>query len=326
MIFFANTYNSKAIIKKSRCLRIWYLCIMAVFFFSSCFTGIESTKKINLSRDDKKLTAPTPEEQFMSQLKTYPLKEWQQGKRFIVSDNRALLVIVPREGLISVPPDSIKGEILEFDGVESKINAAGDITLSIRFTDGIYVFSYDTGKNFDSAMEDVKSSQIPMLIDVDMVDDARNLLKGKKFCSMTNLWYDAEGNRINGKKYVEVTVADVAPGDMVFPLKLTITTDDGASAYLYMNAGNGDTESRSFHNLFSLSDIKKHYPSIEPETWNYISRGEVKVGMTKEECKLALGNPRDLLSGHDYSQTVDIWTFDNGKVLRFEDGRLVNQR
>lgn len=300
--------------------------LLVCLFLTSCFTGIESTKKIHLSRDDKKTLTPTREERFMDQIQAQPLKFWDEGKLFIISDDKALLVIVPKEGLLPYAPDSVKGKIIEYSGIESKINAAGDLTVALLFTDGTYVYAYDTGKEFDNAMEDVMSDQIPMLIDEDMVLQAKKLLMGQKLWSRTNLWYDSLGNRIDGKKYIEVSVEDVLPGNFIFPLMLKIKTLDNQTAYLFMNLGNRDNASRSFHNLFSLTDIRKHYPNIDPEIWDYISQGKVKEGMTKEEVKLAIGNPNDLNSGHDYSQTLDIWSYDNGRVLWFEDGRLVKIR
>lgn len=308
--------------------KIFFLVLVCLssLFLPSCFTGIESTKKISLSREDKKLTNPTPEELFMAQLKAEPLKEWANGKRFIASDDKALLAIVPQSGIIPIPPDSIKGKILEFAGVEPKMNASGNLNVALLFSDGIYTYSYDTGKEFDYAMENLFSDQIPMLIDEDMVTQARRLLVGNKFFTRSSLWYDDKGNRIDGQKFVEVTVTDVQPGNLVFPLNLAIRTKDGNSAHMFMNFGNAGNESRGFNNLFSLSDIKKHYPHINAETWDFISNEKVKEGMTKEECRLALGNPSDASSGHDYSQTLDIWSYENGKVLWFEDGRLVKIR
>lgn len=322
MHFFYSTYPSQILRGFLKAL----FTIVISLFLSGCFTGIESTKKINLSREDRKNANPTPEELFMSQLEHYPLISWQQGKKFIVTDNRAMLVIVPQKGLLPVAPDSIKGKTLEYSGVESKINAAGNLTVGILFTDGVYIYSYDTGKEFEEAMQQVTSDKLPLLIDIDMVDGAKTLLTGKSFWTRSPLWYDADGNRIDGEKYVKVTVTDVSPGDMIFPLRLEIKTDEGKTAYVYMNYGSDNNESRSFGNLFSLNDIKKNYPHIEPEIWALISHGKVKVGMTKEECKLALGNPSDLNSGHDYSQTIDIWSYENGRVLWFEDGRLVKIR
>lgn len=300
--------------------------LIGFFSLSSCFTGVESTKKINLSREDKKLSNPTREERFMQQVEASKLADWPTGKRFIVSDNKALLVIVPQEGLLPVAPDSVKGKILEFSGIESKINVAGDLTVAILFTDGIYLYAFDTGKEFQDAMENIKSDQIPMLIDEEMVEQARLLLTGQKLWSKSPLWYDAKGNRIDGKKFVEVTIIDVQPGDLVFPLFVKLKTSSDETAYVYMNFGSADNESRSFGNLFSLSDIRKNYPNIEPETWEYISSGSVKTGMTKEEVKLSLGNPSDINSGHDYSQTLDIWRYENGKILWFEDGILTRIR
>ena len=322
MIFFSFLNRHRVVSGFIKLLPLFFV----LFSLSSCFTGIESTKKINLSREDKKNMMPTKEERFMAQIEGAPLKTWDPGKRFIASDNKALLIIIPQSGLLPYAPDSIKGKVLEFLGVESKINAAGNLTVALLFNDGIYTYSYDTGKEFDIAMEDVKSDQIPMLIDEDMVAHARQLLTGQKFWSRSNLWYDKEGNRIDGKKYVEVTVLDVQPGNMIFPLQLEIKTEDNETAYLFMNFGSADNESRSFSNLFSLTDIRKHYPAIEPETWNFISQGKIKEGMTKDEVRLALGNPSDLASGHDYSQTLDIWSYENGRVLWFEDGRLVKIR
>lgn len=296
------------------------------FTLTSCFTGIESTKKINLSREDKKRANPSPEEIFMEQLQPLPLQSWERGKKFLVSDDKALFIIVPQKGILPTAPDSMKGKFIEFAGIESKVNAAGNLTVSVLFSDGSYIYAYDTGKEFQNAMTDVTSDRIPMLIDVDMVAQAHDLLTGHTLWTRSNLWYDKDGNRIDGKKFVEVKVEDVLTGNMIFPLLLKIRTLENDIAYIYMNFGHADNESRSFHNIFSLSDIKKNYPNIEPETWEYISVGKVKPGMTKDECRLALGNPTDLNSGHDYSQTLDIWIYENGRVLWFEDGRLVKVR
>ena len=321
-----TTFISKILRNNSRQAFTLVALLLLGCVFSSCFTGIEGTKKINLSREDKKLSNPTSEERLMAAVTTTPLKDWQQGRDFLVADDKALFVIVPQQGIVSIAPEKIKGETLHFQGVESKMNVAGKIVLSILFSDGVYLYAYDTGKEFDDAMETVMSDQVPMLIDLDMVVQARKLLTGKKVYTRSPLWYDREGNRINGRKFVEVTITDVMPGDMVFPLWVKFTSAETPEAYMYMNLGNADNESRAFHNLFSLTDVRRHYPNIDDETWEYISPGKVKEGMTKDEVRLSMGNPTDLRSGHDYSQTLDIWGYENGTVLWFEDGRIVRIR
>lgn len=206
------------------------------------------------------------------------------------------------------------------------MDAAGNLDVAIVFSDGEVPYIYNTGKNFDAAMKLVTSADIPMLIDLIMVNDARQKLAGREVWTRSMLWYDENNEHISGKKYAPVVIEDVLPGSMVFPLKLKISSAKDGEAYMFMNYGNADNESRSFHNLFSISDIRKLYPNIEEETWDYIGAGRIKTGMTKIECKLALGNPSEVNSGHDYSQTLDIWSFNDGSVLWFEDGKLTKFR
>lgn len=300
--------------------------ICCVIIFQSCFTGIEGTKKINLTREDRKKSEPTQEENFFPGIKGEPISKWEEGRIFFASDNKMPLVFDTKDMIFARDTFSVKGKIFEFIGVESKINPAGNLTLVILFTDGARKMAYDTNRDFDEALQSFTSVDLPMMIDSKMVEEARRQLLGEKLWIKSDLWYDEKGERIPGKKYVEVTITDIKPGDTVFPLFLTFTDSSGETAHAYMNFGNSPTESRSFLNLFSITDIRRHYPSIETETWELISIGKVRPGMTKEECRLALGNPSDVNSGHDYSQTLDIWLYDNGKTLWFEDGRLTRVR
>lgn len=279
-----------------------------------------------MSREDKRISAPTEEEKFFSGIKGIPLIEWPQGKEFIVTDDRALLIFDAYVHPGDTAMISLKGKELKYAGVRSKMNVAGQLNLVIDFLDRDHIFTYDTGKEFDVAMQGVSSSDIPMLIDEEMVEEARKKLTGQHLWTKSSLWYDSDGNRIDGKRYVPVTITDVKTGNMVFPLMIEIKEENGEGAFMFMNFGNSPTESRSFHNLFSLSDIRKQYPAIEQDLWEYISNGKVKLGMTKEECRLALGNPTEVNSGHDYSQTLDLWNYDDGTVLWFEDGHLTRFR
>ena len=181
---------------------------------------------------------------------------------------------------------------------------------------------YNTGKSPDTAATTVMSDQIPMLIDLDMVDRAKEMLVGLHLWTRSPLWYDEDGNRIDGRKFVPVTVIDVRPGNISFPIRLKFEDDKGKEAWAYMNLGNSHADSRSFANLFSLSDIRSRYPGISDEVWDLICRGKVRYGMTKLECKLSLGNPTEVDTGHDWNQTLDLWHYPDGQILYFEDGLL----
>lgn len=46
-----------------------------------------------------------------------------------------------------------------------------------------------------------------------------------------------------------------------------------------------------FHDIFGTGNLKVQYPDINNELWQTISQGEVRKGMTTDECRLSLGNP-----------------------------------
>ncbi len=290
---------------------------------SACSTGIEKTKPITMSKYERKSLQPTPEETFMSQISSAPLKSWQKGKKFLISDNKALLVFDPNSSLNG---DSLKGTIISFTGISAKTTPGGSQEAVINFTDGKREYAYSSGKSLEVASESLTGMDIPMLIDLDLVKDAGELLIGKKVWTRSQLWYKQSGERMTGRKFVPVTITAVSPGSMVFPLRLDITDDRGEKAMLYMNIRSSGVESRTFENMFSLSDPKLKYPAILPEVWEYIQNGRLKIGMTKEECKLSVGNPSDVNSGHDWNSTLDMWKYSNGAYLQFQDGLLVRYR
>lgn len=317
--------NHTRIYHNSCKLLLFLAAVFSATALSSCFTGVEGTKKIKLSRDDRKALQPSEEEQFFVGVKGTPLPLWKKGKMFIASDDKTALIF-DQQGFSAEPLSAkLGGKILTFEGVDRRLGADGKMYVVIGFRDGNNVYVYNTGKTEDEAA-DLSSGQLPMVIDCDMVEETRRLLLGKTFWIKSPLWYDDAGNRINGLKFVPVTIEDIQPASSSFPLKLKFTLDNGKYAWLFMNFGNSGTESRSFPALFSISDIRKKYPSISDEVWEAICRGRVRVGMTKEECKLSLGNPSDVSSGHDYSQTLDLWNYPDGTALWFEDGILTKFR
>lgn len=302
------------------------MAFLSLFLLSSCFTGVESTKKITLSRDDLKALKMSEEEEFFKTIAPIPLAEWKPGKKFIAADNRTALIF-ESEGLPVNPVSmNIGGDTLYFSGIVSRIAPDGNDYALIEFADGHNKLLYNTGKKSGPEAGQVMSDAIPMIIDLDMVASANNLLSGKKLWTKSPLWYDSLGNRIPGKKYVPVTITGVSPGSLVFPVKIAFTDENNAKAWMYMNFGRSGKESRSFANLFYLSDLRRKYPGIDDDVWQLICNGKVKSGMSKMECKLALGNPSEVESGRDYSQTLDLWNYPNGAVLWFEDGILTRFR
>lgn len=289
---------------------------------TSCFTGVESTKKITLSKEDRKSIQPSTEELFFQSVAGTPLSDWEINRPFIAADNKTLLIFEQQGLPLDHEALNLAGKTLYYKGTESRLRPDGNESLVIIFSDNNFDYKYNTEKEITVALKEVSSDQIPMMIDEAMINDTRELLFGRKLWTRSPLWYDEKGERIRGKKFVPVTITSVEPGTLVFPVKLGLKAEDGTEAWMYMNFGNSGTDSRSFSNIFYLSDFRKNYPTVTDEVWQLICDGKIQAGMTKQECKLSLGNPSEVDAGHDYSHTLDLWTYPDGTVLWFEDGLL----
>ncbi|MDE7180723.1 MAG: DUF2845 domain-containing protein [Muribaculaceae bacterium] len=304
---------------------IYTLILPACCVASACSTGIEGTKTITMSRADKKATRLTPEEEFLNALSAAPLAGWNRGKRFYVADNKAAYVL---ESIDKLPVDSLKGHILNYEYSEPYPTAGGTMATAIVFSDGARKYRYASGKN-ESAARKITGLEVPMLIDLDFVAAADSMLSGKTLWTRTQLWYTPDGNPLPGKKFVPVKVKEVTEGNMVFPLRVVFEDADGRTAFQFMGVSAGEGlrgETRTFPSLYYLGDPREKYTAIAPDVWQLIQEGKVRAGMTKAECKLSLGNPNEVDAGHNWSNTIDVWTYSDGTFLYFEDGLLVKYR
>ncbi len=308
-----------------------FMLLMALCgpLFNACNTGIESTRAIKMSRSDKRVTRPGEEQLFIDSLRSEPLSEWRLGKPFLIADNKAA-VILEMPSSISADPEvaAIEGRLVKYAGTSVRNTPGGTSVAIIEFSDSTDTFRYDTGRSLDDAKL-LTALDIPMMIDVDLVNEADKLMKGRTLWTLSRLWYDADGNSIDGKKYVPVQVSGVVSGTMLFPLRVMFTDAGGRKASMLVNitsrTGIG-AESRTFPTLFSLTDPKLRYPAITDEFWTLICDGKVALGMTKDECRLALGSPSETDSGHNWDYLVDVWSYNDGTYLQFKDGLLVGFR
>lgn len=298
------------------------ICCLLSLLLVSCFTGVESTNKITLSRDDRRRSRPTAEESLLASISPDPLSRWQQGKKFLVADDKINILLESNPGT----PALTEGDTLRFLSTRKKVAPDGSaLLLLVLECDGAR-YSLSTGRSPELADSAFSSSQIPLLIDLDMVAHADRLLRDRTVWIRTPLWQDKDGNTIRRRKFVPVTVTAVLPGDKAFPMRVAFRDETGETAFVPMGFRNTGPDSRDFAALFFLSDNRRRYSEISDSNWQLIQQGRLATGMTKEECKLSIGNPSDVNSGHDYSRTLEIWQYDDGSFLRFADGLLVDFR
>lgn len=297
------------------------LLIIVSLLVTGCFTGIESTKKITLSREDKRQTAPTPEETYLADILPSPHSAWQVGKEFYVADSRAS-VMIDAFRIVSGKHGLERGDVLSFREARDVRTPDGTTRTTIVFGRGNDEFRYmarETAKDETVVMSDA----IPGLIDLEMVKEVGEKLVGDNLWTMSQIWLDDSGERKDMLKYYPVTIDSVVPGTMVFPLKVYFNSADSSRGNYLLNFGNSGKDSRGFANMFSLTDPRLKHPGITDEVWEHIRRAEVAPGMTKMECRLAKGNPSDVYDGHDYSKSLLLWVYPDATTLYFEDDILV---
>ncbi len=299
------------------CLGAIYL-LMSVYF-SSCFTGIESTKKITMTKSEQKEAAPTAEELYLANIRPTENPDWPAGKIFIVTGERAGLLFEPRR-IVSGDFTLHTGDTLRYVDSKTVKLPDGNIVSAPEFMRDEDLFRYMPPTH--GKRESISSDQIPGIVDPSLLEEVGKLMIGKTFWTLSPVWESPEGEMIEGRKYEKVTVRQLLPGTMVFPARVVFVDEGGREGSMLMSLGNSGNDSRGFANLFRLTDPRADYPAISDKVWEAVRRGEVIAGMTKDECRLAKGNPKEVNNGKGYQHTVMIWTYQDGMVLYFVDDIL----
>lgn len=293
------------------------LCLCGL---SACYT-VDRTKKIELTKSDLKTIAPSAEEQLLADVGGVALASWMPGRRFQATDDRAALLF-SQEGMPADPAQvAIGGKMLVYKGLNASLRPDGTEAVVLLFSDSDKTYQLPTGKK-SSELTDYLSTDLPMMVDLELVEALNSKLSGKQLWTRSSLWYDEQGERFTGEKFVPVKVLGVEPGNAEFPVKVWFEDTSRRRSFYWMSFGRSAADSRPFASLFSIADPRLLYPDVEDHVWRLIQTGQVAQGMSKDLCRLALGNPSEVNSGHDYSRLIDIWTYPDGRVLQFEDGVL----
>lgn len=297
-----------------------------VFLLEGCFTGVESTKKIT-DKDVQRALQQMEKGNHESSLEVFAdsIVSWREGKGFWCVDNQARLIFNPS---IDYDIDTLEldGKKLTYSGYGTHKRLDNSEVVDIYFDlDGVRLI-YPTGKTL--AEVNRRSFAIPFLIDDDVLQNLANQLVNKTVYVKTPLWYDIEGYwQIAGRRFIPVVITAVKPGNKEHPLRVEFrAADNGDMAFVWMKVPGSDGVGRDFDALFSMIDVRKQYHDISPDTWNNIVNGKVAEGMTKEECRLAMGNPNNVSQLPDQSGLREYWEYDGGRYLLFVDGLLKDFR
>lgn len=300
-------------------------CLLCALF-SACGTGIEVTEHVT-DKDVRKVVDQYESRQTTVTLDPYvdSLANWPKGKRFWVADDRVKQLFAYQA---DYDKDTLHlaGHVLQYQGNETGgIFIDDNRYLKIELYDSLTNHTYvcQAGKAIDVYRP---GFTIPMLIDLDMVEHTARQIVGKEFYIRTPIWYDnSTQEMMNGRHFIKVHIDSVLPGNSVLPLRVVFTTGDTREQAMVWMSDNASTmQGRNFDALFVATDPHLAYPSITDENWERITRAQVVVGMTKEECRLSLGSPKRINENPDQRGMREYWYYDGGSYLYFVDG-LLNQ-
>ncbi|MDR3001017.1 MAG: hypothetical protein LBU89_07120 [Fibromonadaceae bacterium] len=117
------------------------------------------------------------------------------------------------------------------------------------------------------------------------------------------------GQRINFELGKEWECIDLTIDERNYALSLVFKDGDGQTLAVRYERIVGEigehmTENR-FHNIFTKDEADNYKEKFGQDIWNAILQGEVKIGMTKEMCKLARSEPKKI----NVSEKNEQWVY-----------------
>lgn len=304
--------------------RLLVAALLAVMLVA-CFTGVESTTKItdnDVRRAFREMERGRHSTSLACSVDSLPA--WREGKLFWVVDNRVRLIFAPMPDVL-IDTLNVLGKPLSYVGYDIHRQIDNTEVVDINFTMGTHKLVYPTHRSLADISH--PSFSIPFMVDGDMINYYVRQVVGKTFFVKTSTWYTLQGDKLVGRKFVPVVITDVKPGNGVYPMRVEFkTTDNGTSAMLWMTNASASIAGRDFDSQFSAVDVRSLYPNIPSEKWALVMEGKVVIGMTKEECRLSLGEPNSVAQRPDQMGLREYWYYDGGRYLFFVDGLLKDFR
>lgn len=288
---------------------------------TSCFTGVESTPKITYKEVKKQKAQDTPEMHILDAATPERPSDWKLGKRFYIADTRA------SRGVWHVSPtemtDSLFGHIAILASVDTVKSLTGEpeISLTLSIPQKSTEIEYRTNLTL-SQWNQADTYTLPHVIEMSIIDNAQQAMKGNSYYILQPRRYGIEGNDTTGTRYQPVRVIDVKPNTEAIPLRVWFTDDEGHLASIVMSVVGAAAARRTFDTIFSIDNPRDRYPNITDENWEMIRHGRIILGMTPDECRLALGSPDNLQRIPTSAGMIERWSYNGGIYLQFEDGLL----
>ena len=317
---------------------------LLLLLFCSLSLNAQNDYIIETGRSNE-VVSKTEEEIFVEEnFKTIPMCQWNENTKFMFGRN--ILNENEANWLPFTSDFKCKGNVdLKFiaDKVfyvnkiyEKKVSCPRGrcvrTYIEFKFEDNVFTYEY-IGSKEELCMNSESMSANVDLVYLGDVDIARKILVGKTMYTTKNTIGKSLTPGRMAKQYDKVCVTRVGTSlKKGEPVRIFFKDDSSIEYYVdvYISKTNQHVdkytinEYRYFPYVFSFADIRLNYPDISDERWESIKNHEVKIGMSKTECILSIGNPQSKNSDVSNRGVVsEQWVYDNlGLYIYFKKGEI----
>lgn len=160
--------------------------------------------------------------------------------------------------------------------------------------------------------------RLPYLFNVKDVEIARIVLIG------TKVW----GTRDTRFPYAPLTIIGVGIGKSTkYQHEILLIDSQGEKHSIQANlsltnALTLEDEDNQFIDHYKFSDPEKAFPRIPKSDWNLIRQSRIRIGMSKDACRLSWGEPDDINTSRGRWGVHEQWVYSRNRYVYFENGKL----
>lgn len=160
--------------------------------------------------------------------------------------------------------------------------------------------------------------RLPYLFNVKDVEIARIVLIG------TKVW----GTRDTRFPYAPLTIIGVGIGKSTkYQHEILVSDSHGEKHSIQANlsltnALTLEDEDNLFIDHYKFSDPEKAFPRIPKSDWNLIRQGRIRIGMSKDACRLSWGEPDDINTSRGRWGVHEQWVYSRNRYVYFDNGKL----
>ena len=275
---------------------------------------------------------------------TIPMYKWDKTTKFMfpknVLDESDIDISSSFKYDESFNSRDLWGKIVTVDRIyEKKVRCPRGRCLRtcIDFVCEGHIFTYEYIYSMEKLADEsttFKTVDLVYLGDIDIVKDKMIGMCLYSTNTCFGIPVEKDNNKDSFLQYAKYEVVDAGTSMVsTYPVRLFLRGENGDNFYVDMVLSKTNQPKISsnfsyikypytFQENFTFDNPRDKYPDISDETWKHIQRRIAKIGMTKKECRLALGIPKSKNTDiNSNGVTFEQWVY-HSMYVYFKDGRI----